>query len=222
MKTKLIIILSVFFLLKSYTQQQELKILRKKFLKSETRKYLSDYKKYRIKLSKLYPPLFVIPDSRFDTVIKLYEIPLKNKLQLLPFKGFDSIYVSQLKYYDDNEPRNYLDSKYHNELRILTSNELDKLTDVFFNYFQMRGDFMKFETDGGKIGCDDIVYYYPNIIILFKKNGKFIKYMAFPDHGEKRTNFNHRSIESYWNKYELSIEKEKLILKIFNLPYRYN
>ena len=84
------------------------------------------------------------------------------------------------------------------------------LSDILFNHYDLNsfGAVTSFHED---IGCDCIQFEYPKIIFLFKKNGKFEKYMALPDNGLNRYNFSNDE----WNYIDWSMEKENMILKMF-------
>ena len=155
------------------------------------------------------PPL---PKVGVYTKLKrIFNIPFNDRMKLYPFNKYDSIYVVNPVYVKNvNEPRNYIDEKYHNVKRLLSKTEIDRLSDILFNHYYLNsfGAVTSFHED---IGCDCIQFEYPKIILLFKKNGNFEKYIAFPDNGLNRYNFSNDE----WNYIDWSMEKENLILKMF-------
>lgn len=155
------------------------------------------------------PPL---PRAGVNPKLKrIFDIPFSDRMKLYPFNKYDSIYVVNPVYVKNvNEPRNYIDEKYHNVKRLLSETERSRLSDVLFNHYDLNsfGAVTSFNED---IGCDCIQFEYPKIIFLFKKNGKFEKYMALPDNGLNRYNFSNDE----WNYIDWSMEKENMILKMF-------
>ena len=119
---------------------------------------------------------------------------------------------------DISEPRNYLDSKYHRQTRLLSKKEINDLTDVLFNYALVKnGQSIR---EYNVLGCDCIENEYPNFILLFKKNGKFTKYISLPIQIYKRSNFSDDElIEMDFLNEE---KKEKLIMKLFKMEKREN
>ncbi|MGN7756230.1 hypothetical protein ACTJIV_02060 [Chryseobacterium sp. 22532] len=142
--------------------------------------------------------------------LKMFNIPLKNRLKIYPFNEYDSIYIATPIFIKDlEEPRNYIEGKYHNSVRMLTEDEKIELSDILFNYHKTYDLYRIVERN--TIGCDCVQLKYPKIILLFKKAGQFKKYIAFPDDGWNRYNFTN---EEYQN-FDWSEEKENMILNMF-------
>jgi len=142
---------------------------------------------------------------------RMFSIPLEKRMKLYPFNEYDSIYIANPVYLKNiSEPRNYMDEKYHNEKRLLSKIEKDKLSDILFNHYYLNS-FGVITRLHEEMGCDNIQFEYPKIILLFKRKGKFEKYIAFPDNGLNRYNFSNQE----WNNFDWSMEKEDMILKIF-------
>jgi hypothetical protein len=204
-------------------QVKKLDYLRTKNKIEDKKKLFLNYLNYRKKLDKIYPPQpIMFGDDKFNKLVKFYSIPPKQRLNIYPFRIFDSIYFCTYNFIDDKEPRNYLDSRYHNYLKLLTTSEINKITNIMFNYFKMEGgNVTVFENK--KIGCKDIYREYPKMMLLFKKNGKYINYIAFPENGTKRSNFyEEKDAVEYWKEFDLCAEKEDLILKMFGFDRNYN
>ncbi|WP_264742481.1 hypothetical protein [Chryseobacterium oryctis] len=142
---------------------------------------------------------------------RIFNIPFKDRMNIYPFNKYDSIYVVNPVYVRNvNEPRNYIEEKYHNTKRLISKIEKDRLSDILFNYYYLNS-FGAITSFHEEIGCDCIQFEYPKIILLFKRNGKFEKYIAFPDNGLNRYNFSNQE----WSNFDWSMEKENMILKIF-------
>ena len=144
---------------------------------------------------------------------RIFSIPIEKRNEIYPFNRYDSIYIASPNYIiEKEEKRNYLDKKYHHSIRQISLNERDKLSDILFNYYELNS----FGAKTGLFNSEDEDYCiqsrYPKIILLFMENGKFEKYVAFPDEGFNRYNF---SNEDYWQNFDWSWEKEGKILKLF-------
>lgn len=141
---------------------------------------------------------------------KMFSIKKEDRMKIYPFNKYDSIYITSPNFIKKvEESRNYLEDKYHNSIRMLTEAEKIKLSDILFNYHKTYDLFRIGEKN--KLGCDCIQSEYPQIILLFKKNGKFEKFIAFPDNGKDRYNFTN---EEYQN-FDWSMEKERMVLDLF-------
>ncbi len=205
------------------SQLKKLDYLRTKNQREDNKNLFLNYLNYRKKLDKTYPPQpIMFGNNKYNKLVKFYSIPSKQRLNIYPFSIFDSIYFCTYNFIVDKEPRNYLDNKYHNYLKLLTTSEINKITNIMFNYFKMEGgNVTVFENK--KIGCEDIYREYPKMMLLFKKNGKYINYMAFPENGTKRSNFfQDKDAFGYWKEFDLCAEKEDLILKMFGFERNYN
>ena len=201
-------------------QGEKLQKLQKNYPNFQTRTLQKSYKKYRqiIENSKEPPSP---PNFKFDRLVKFYDIPFKERLKIFPFDIYDSIYISiPILIKDNKEPRNYLEEKYHGSIRLTTKNEIKKLTNILFNYSKMYG-YVKEYRGYKNIGCDCIENEYPKIILLFKKNGKFEKYIAFPDEMFLRTNFIYDDFQKYYTEFYFCAEKEDFIVNIF-IPKKMN
>ncbi|KFF09038.1 hypothetical protein [Chryseobacterium luteum] len=149
-------------------------------------------------------PSFMLGTPKY---LKMFSISSKVRMNIYPFNEYDSIYIAKPTFIKDiEEPRNYLQEKYHNSVRILTEDEKIKLSDILFNYHKTYDLYRIGERS--TIGCDCIQLKYPKIILLFKKAGQFKKYIAFPDDGWNRYNL---TDEEYQN-FDWSEEKENVIL----------
>lgn len=123
-----------------------------------------------------------------DTLVPFFKIPLNKRLELFPFSKYDSVYIVTPKYYDDKEPRNYIKSRFHDSKTLVTKEQLNKISDILFNYYEIK--YSNFTILNYKItGCSGIEDTYPKIILLFVKNGKNKDYIAFPSQIFSRTSF---------------------------------
>ncbi len=192
-------------------QNNKLEELRKLYNKGNFKIY-QDNIKLSEKREELPPPSPQQKDKRKNKLIKLFNIPLNERINLYPFNLFDSIYVVMPNYIENiDEPRNYLEQKYHNEGRLISNDEKNKLSDVLFNYYKLT-----YNNELGsynKYGCECIEKEFPKMILLFKKNGKFEKFLAIPTEIYNRWNFSNDEIAFF----DLSKEKEELILKLFKI-----
>jgi hypothetical protein len=142
--------------------------------------------------------------------LKMFSIKEEDRKKIYPFNMYDTIYIAKpILIKDIKENRNYLDKKYHSSLKKLSYNEKIKFSVILFNYHKIYNLYSIAERN--KIGCDCLQQEYPQIIFLFMKNGKFEKYIAFPDDGWNRHNFTN---EEYQN-FDWSEEKERIILETF-------
>jgi hypothetical protein len=103
-----------------------------------------------------------------------------------------------------------LDAKFHNQIRAISLSEKERLSNILFNYSK-KNIFIRTGLSNS-VGCDRIQEEYPKVILLFRKNGKFEKFIAFPDNGKDRYNFTY---EEYQN-FDWSMEKENMILELFS------
>ncbi|WP_157456524.1 hypothetical protein [Chryseobacterium hispalense] len=186
-----------------YSQKvSKLDSLRMQFCKKRCKEYKSDL-------------LLKSKDQISSTTInnkyfKRFSIPSLQRVEIFPFNEYDSIYLANPNFIKDiNEPRNYLDPKFHNHIRAISSLEQERLSNILFNYSK-ENIFIRTGLSNS-IGCDCIQEEYPKIILLFKKNGKFEKFIAFPDNGKDRYNFTN---EEYQN-FDWSMEKERMVLDLF-------
>lgn len=172
------------------------------------------YHKHLDYLSKLpsWPPSPLEISHEKDTLMPFFKIPLKERKKLFPFSKYDSVYIVSPKYHDDKEPRNYIKSKFHDSKTLLTEEQMNKISDILFNYYEIIHN--KFITTSYTItGCDGIEDTYPKIILLFVKNGKNKDYIAFPSQIFRRTSFSNKELEGL----DLSAEKEKMIMEMFGV-----
>ena len=216
MKKRIVIIITLFFYFVCNAQYAKMLALQNKYPNRQTVLLQKKYKKYKLQIRKYnFPPPPITINPQFERISKFYNIPIKQRLKLYPFNVYDSIYVCiPTLIFELGEPRDYLNSKYHQNIRLLSTNETDKLTDFLFNYEQMYALYREYR---GQIylGSDNIKNEYPKIILIFKKNGYPQKYMAFPDNKLKRTNLIEGDWYKYYNEFNLSNAKEDLILKLF-------
>lgn len=109
-------------------------------------------------------PSFMLGTPKY---LKMFSISLKNRMNIYPFNEYDSIYITKPIFIKDiEEPRNYLEEKYRNSVRLLTEDEKIKLSDILFNYHKTYDLYRIGERN--TIGCDCIQLKYPKIILLFK------------------------------------------------------
>ncbi|MDQ1097852.1 MULTISPECIES: hypothetical protein [Chryseobacterium] len=189
-----------------FSQEKTLQDLRRSYCIKDCNKFQIEQNWIKQNNPPPLPKVGVYPKLK-----RIFNIQFNDRMKLYPFNKYDSIYVVNPVYVKNvNEPRNYIDEKYHNVKRLLSKTERDRLSDILFNHYYLNsfGAVTSFHED---IGCDCIQFEYPKIIFLFKKNGKFEKYMAFPDNGLNRYNFSNDE----WNYIDWSMEKENLILKMF-------
>ncbi|KFF06417.1 hypothetical protein B0A68_12225 [Flavobacterium reichenbachii] len=174
-------------------------------------KFYHENLKFRKALLNL-PPAPLKPKSQEDSLVSFFKIPLKERMMLFPFSKYDSVYVITPKYYEDKEPRNYIKSKFHDSKTLVTEEQLNKISDILFNYYLIKYDNIT-ELIYKITGCDGIVETYPKIILLFVKNGKNKDYIAFPSQIFRRTSFSNKELEGL----DLSAAKEKLIMEMFGV-----
>ncbi|MBE8725810.1 hypothetical protein [Flavobacterium hungaricum] len=172
------------------------------------------YNKHLEYLSKLpdWPPSPLEISHEKDTLIPLFKIPLEIRRSLFPFSRYDSVYVIRPKYYLDKEPRNYLKSKFHDSKTLVTEEQLNKISDILFNYYLIKYDNVTIRSYR-ITGCWNIEDTYPKIILLFVKNGKNKDYIAFPSQIFRRTSFSNKELEGL----DMCAEKEKMIMEMFGI-----
>jgi len=187
-----------------YSQKiNELDSLRVKFCKKNCKEYKRDI---------LLKNKGQINPNDFDNkYFERFSIPSVQRMKIFPFNQYDSIYIANPNFIKDiNEPRNYLDTKFHNQIRAISLSEKERLSNILFNYSK-KNIFIRTGLSNS-VGCDCIQEEYPKVILLFRKNGRFEKFIAFPDNGKDRYNF---SYEEYQN-FDWSMEKENMILELFS------
>jgi hypothetical protein len=131
---------------------------------------------------------------------------------MFPFSKYDTAYVVTPKYHEDKEPRNYINPKFHDSKKLITKEEIDKISDIFFNYYEIKDNNI-IELSYKISACNSIEDTYPKIILLFVKNGKNKDYIAFPSQIFRRTSFSNKELEGL----DLSTEKEKMIMEMFGV-----
>lgn len=207
-------LIAIFFMIVSnviFCQNNQLEKLRIQYSGKNYETYIDNKRIYEGRLE-LPPPTPKQLDKRDNKLIKLFTIPLNERLKLFPFNKYDSIYIATPNCIENiEEPRNYLDKKYHKTIRIIKKNEIKKLTNILFNYYLLI--YTPTIKTYYKTCC--IENEYPKFILLFKKDGEFINFMAFPDDGKKRTNFISGNVFDYYKEFDLCEEKETLILDLF-------
>jgi hypothetical protein len=187
-----------------YSQKvNELDSLRVKFCKKNCKEYKRDI---------LLNSKGQINPNDFDNkYFERFSIPSVQRMKIFPFNEYDSIYIANPNLIKDiDEPRNYLDAKFHNQIRAISLSEKERLSNILFNYSK-KNIFIRTGLSNS-VGCDCIQEEYPKVILLFRKNGKFEKFIAFPDNGKDRYNFTY---EEYQN-FDWSMEKENMILELFS------
>jgi hypothetical protein len=213
-KITLIILIVVFNSKEAYSQEKKLDQLRTNFC-GINRKAYTENKELELKLRNAPPPPDPSEMSREEKkLVKLFSIPLNERLKLFPFSKYDSIYIAKPNYLKNEcEPRNYLDEKFHASKRLLTKEEISELSNIFFNYYLLL-NYLEIGVAGETYSDRPIKDQYPKIIILFIKNGKAKDFIAFPNKGYKRASFNNKEIFCM----DLCDEKEGMILKLFGIP----
>ncbi|MDH5034925.1 MULTISPECIES: hypothetical protein [Chryseobacterium] len=140
-----------------------------------------------------------------------FSIPSIQRTKIFPFNEYDSIYIANPNFIKNvDEPRNYLDTKFHNQIRMISSLEKERLSNILFNYSK-KNIFVRTGLSNS-VGCDCIQEEYPKILLLFKRDGKFKKFIAFPDNGKDRYNFTDQEYQYF----DWSMEKEQMILELFS------
>lgn len=152
------------------------------------------------------------PKVQQDTLVSLFKIPLEERKMLFPFSTYDSVYVVTPKYYVDKEPRNYLKSKFHDSKILVTEEQLNEISDILFNYYEIKYD-NTIEFRYKITGCDGIEDRYPKIILVFVKNGKDKDYIAFPSQVFRRTSFSNKELVGF----DMCSKKEEMIMKMFGV-----
>jgi len=147
-----------------------------------------------------------------DTLVAFFKIPLNERRKIFPFSKYDTVYVVTPKYYEDKEPRNYIKPKFHDSKTLVTKEQLDKISDIFFNYYEIKDNNIV-ELKYKITGCSGIEDTYPKIILLFVKNGKTKDYIAFPSQIFRRTSFSDKELEGL----DLCAEKENMIMEMFGV-----
>ncbi|SHL41123.1 hypothetical protein [Chryseobacterium polytrichastri] len=208
-------ILCIFFYALLLSQNNKLQ----QYRNSYCLKNCSKYKKEQKWITDKNPP--PAPQRGVYPVFKqAFSIPLNVRKTIYPFDNYDTMYVVSPNFVTEtNEPRNYLENKFHNKTRIITSAELDKLSDILFNYYLFNDIYRTGFTSNESYKC--IQDSFPSIILLFMRKGKFEKYIAFPDKGKDRYNFT----DNEYSNFDMSKDKEKKILELFKhdiTPYKCN
>ena len=192
-----------------FCQNNQLEKLRIQYSGKNYETYIDNKKIYEERLE-LPPPTPQELDKRNNKLSKLFTIPLNERLKLFPFNIYDSIYIVTPNCIENIEdPRNYLDKKYHKTIRIITKSEINKLSNILFNYYLL--DYKQSIKTYSKTSC--IKSEYPKIILLFKKNGQYQNFISIPIETNKRWSFTDQEIELF----EMSTEKEEKILKLFKM-----
>ncbi|MFH6956765.1 hypothetical protein ACHRV1_05110 [Flavobacterium aquidurense] len=194
----------------NYAQEKNLLELRDNYCNSNC----EFYHKHLDYLSKLpsWPPSPLEISHTSDTLVPFFKIPSEKRKMLFPFSKYDSVYVVTPKYYEDKEPRNYLKSKFHDSKTLITEEQLNKISDILFNYYEIKYNNFTI-LNHTTTGCTSIEDTYPKIILLFIKNGKSKDYIAFPSQIFRRTSFNNKELEGL----DLCAEKEKMIMEMFGI-----
>lgn len=207
---KALIGIFLFLTLINYAQEKNLLELRDNYCNTNC----GFYHKHLDYLSKFpsWPPSPQEINHTSDTLVPFFKIALEKRRTLFPFSKYDSVYVVTPKYYDDKEPRNYLKSKFHDSKTLVTKEQLNIISDILFNYYEIKYNnftILSYKTTG----CTSIEDTYPKIILLFVKNGKNKDYMAFPSQIFRRTSFTNKELEGL----DLCAEKEKMIMEMFGV-----
>lgn len=204
------VILNLFFILVCsiiYSQQGNLSEYRNKYCVKNCKQY-----KYEQEYIKHKNPPDLAKVGAYSGLKRIFSIPLEKRNEIYPFNIYDSIYIASPNYIiEKEEKRNYLDKNYHHSIRKISLDDRNKLSDILFNYYELN---TIYKTGLFNPEDDDhcIQSRYPKIILLFMKNGKFEKYIAFPDEGFERYNFTN---EDYWENFDWSYKKEDMILEMF-------
>lgn len=206
------IISAIFLLLVliSNAQEKKLKELRDIYC-ADNCEFFHENLNYRESLLGL-PPAPPDPKKPQDTLVSFFKIPLEKRMMLFPFSKYDSVYLVTPKYYEDKEPRNYIKSKFHDSKTLVTEEQLNKISDILFNYYLIKYDNVTIRSYR-ITGCWDIEDTYPKIILLFVKNGKNKDYIAFPSQIFRRTSFSNKELEGL----DICAEKEKMIMEMFGV-----
>jgi len=209
-KTMISLLLTISFTIVSNAQKNKLNELRNSYCGDNCEFYHENLNFRKAQLNMPPPPL--IPIDERDTLVPFFKIPLEKTKILFPFSKYDSVYVVTPKYYEDKEPRNYLKSKFHDSKTLVTEDQMNKISDILFNYYEIKYDNIT-ELRYRITGCSSIEDTYPKIILLFIKNGKSKDYIAFPSQIFRRTSFNNKELEGL----DLCAEKEKMIMEMFGI-----
>lgn len=208
-KTIISLLLSILFMVVSNAQKSKLNELRNTYCDVNCEFYHENLNFRKAQLNIPPPPS---PSEQRDTLVPFFKIPLEKTKILFPFSTYDSVYVLTPRYYDDKEPRNYLKSKFHDSKTLVTEEQLNKISDILFNYYEIK--YNNITNRNYRItGCSGIEDTYPKIILLFVKNGKSKDYIAFPSQIFRRTSFNNNKLESL----DLCAEKEKMIMEMLGV-----
>lgn len=210
MSQKIFCIVFLFLVFISNAQEKKLKELRDTYCNTNCDFYHKDVIFHK-NLSKL-PPSPPKLGEQNDTLISLFKIPSEKRKILFPFSKYDSVYIVTPKYYEDKEPRNYKKSKFHDSETLLTKEQINKISDILFNYYEIKYNNFTI-INYKKTLCGRIENTYPKIILLFVKNGKPKDYIAFPSQIFRRTSFSNKELEGL----NLCAEKEKLIMEMFGV-----
>ncbi|WP_337966788.1 hypothetical protein [uncultured Flavobacterium sp.] len=209
-KTIISLLLTISFIAISNAQKNKLAELHNMYCEEQC----DFYHKHLDYLSKLpsWPPSPLEISHEKDTLMPLFKIPLVERKKMFPFSKYDSVYIVTPKYNDDKEPRNYIKSKFHDSKTLVTEEQMNKISDILFNYYEVI--YNKFITTRYTItGRNGIKDTYPKIILVFVKNGKSKDYIAFPSQVFRRTSFNNKELEGL----DLCAEKEKMIMEMFGV-----
>ncbi|UQB68104.1 hypothetical protein [Epilithonimonas zeae] len=208
MRANILILFLIFIPFIVFSQDENLTNYRNLYCVKNCKQYKYEQEYIKQNNPSLPPRKGVYPKFK-----RIFSIPLEQRNEIYPFNRYDSIYIASPNYIvEREEKRNYLDKKYHNSIRQISLNERDKLSDILFNYYELNS----FGAKTGLFNPEDEDYCiqsrYPKFILLFMKNGKFEKYIAFPDEGFNRYNF---TSKDYYQNFDWSYDKEDMILEIF-------
>jgi hypothetical protein len=209
-KTIISLLLTISFIIVSNAQKNKLSELRNSYCGDNCEFYHENlnFRKTLLNLPTAPPE----PQAKEDSIVLFFKIPLEKTKILFPFSTYDSVYVVTPKYYEDKEPRNYLKSKFHDSKTLVTEEQMNKISDILFNYYEIKYDNIT-ELRYRITGCSGIEDTYPKIILLFVKNGKSKDYIAFPSQVFRRTSFTNKELEGL----DLCAEKEKMIMEMFGV-----
>ncbi|WP_444666799.1 hypothetical protein [Flavobacterium columnare] len=178
MKLKKIIIISLLTINISYVFSQNLNSIQSKYCKKE-------YKKLHNKILFKKNDKFKFPTNFKSTkTFKMFNIPANIRLNLFPFKQYDSIFIAIPKHQEDVTDDYFSDEKNYLKKQLLTQEQKNYVSDILFNYYRDKSQGI-FTIES--VTCKNNLHAV-YLILLFKKNNNLI-YIALNEKGYSKDNF---------------------------------
>ena len=203
MKYKLTIIAIILICFQSFAQITKLDSLRTKNISNSNKKKYNAEIIHKKELQENPPLIPTIAEYKKNKTVRLFNIKKEDRKQLYPFNSYNSIYFAITK---KDSIIDYLKKDSYNKINLLNEKEIQQISNILFNYFELNYVYkIGLITE---VGCDCPTVNF-DIVLLFSKNGKIEKYLAFPL-DKNITNFT----ESEYNQLDLNEKKEEMILRL--------